>query len=188
MHSLMFFELAQRNVRLHWLRSLLAILGIIIGVVTIVSMGILGNSLVLSISDSLTTVGDTIVVYPQSGAGPMGGPGGGGASSFQITPRQVDQITRAVGTNQVIPVHTGADRVIMGRENRALSLYGMDPADIPELLELEDGIYLRSTTGAMAGKRLAEEFDLNVGSTVESILMLAPAEKNLSPAPVSSRT
>ena len=62
MHSLMFFELAQRNVRLHWLRSLLAILGIIIGVVTIVSMGILGNSLVLAISDSLSTVGDSIIV------------------------------------------------------------------------------------------------------------------------------
>jgi len=159
------FDYARRNIRLHWFRSFLAVIGIVIGVVAISSMGVLGNSLVLSISDSLTTVGDTIVVYPQSGAGPMGG-GGGGTTSFQITQRQVDQITRAVGTNLVIPVHTGADRVIMGKENQAVSLYGMDPADIPEILELEDGIFLRSTTGAMAGKRLAEEFDLNVGSTV----------------------
>jgi len=158
------FDYARRNIRLHWFRSFLAVIGIVIGVVAISSMGVLGNSLVLSISDTLTTVGDTIVVYPQSGAGPVGG--GGGTTSFRITPRQVDQITRAVGTNLVIPVHTGADRVTMGREDRAVALYGLDPADIPELLELEDGIYLRSTTGAMAGKRLAEEFDLNVGSTV----------------------
>jgi putative ABC transport system permease protein len=156
------FDYARRNIRLHWFRSFLAVIGIVIGVVAISSMGVLGNSLVLSISDSLTTVGDTIVVYPQSGGGPMGGSSG----NFRITERQVDQVTRAVGTNLVIPVHTGADRVTMGRENQAVSLYGLDPADIAELLELEDGIYLRSTTGAMAGKRLAEEFDLKVGSTV----------------------
>ena len=65
------FDLAKRNIRLHWLRSLLAVVGIIIGVTAISSMGMLGNSLVLSISDSLTSVGDTIVVTPHvsSGAG-----------------------------------------------------------------------------------------------------------------------
>ena len=160
------FEYARRNIRLHWLRSFLAVLGIVIGVVAISSMGVLGNSLVLSISESLTSVGDTIVVYPNSGAGPMGGGGGAAAATLRITPRQVDEITRAVGSNIVIPVHTGADRVIVGSENRAATLYGMDPADISEILEIEDGIFLRSTTGAMAGKKLAEEFELNVGSTV----------------------
>jgi putative ABC transport system permease protein len=160
------FEYARRNIRLHWLRSFLAVLGIVIGVVAISSMGVLGNSLVLSISESLTSVGDTIVVYPNSGAGPMGGGGGAAAATLRITPRQVDEITRAVGSNIVIPVHTGADRVIVGSENRAATLYGMDPADISEILEIEDGIFLRSTTGAMAGKKLAEEFKLNVGSTV----------------------
>jgi len=160
------FEYARRNIRLHWLRSFLAVLGIVIGVVAISSMGVLGNSLVLSISESLTSVGDTIVVYPNSGAGPMGGGGGAAAATLRITPRQVDEITRAVGSNIVIPVHTGADRVIVGSENRAATLYGMDPADISEILEIEDGIFLRSTTGAMAGTKLAEEFKLNVGSTV----------------------
>jgi len=53
----LFFEFAKRNVKIHWLRSLLAIIGIIIGVTAIVSMGILGNSLVLAISDSLSAVG-----------------------------------------------------------------------------------------------------------------------------------
>ena len=37
--DLIFFELDQRNIRLHWLRSLLAVLGIIIGVMAISSMG-----------------------------------------------------------------------------------------------------------------------------------------------------
>jgi putative ABC transport system permease protein len=55
----LFFGLAVRNLQIHWLRSLLAAIGIIIGVVAISSMGILGNSLVLSVSDSLTDVGDS---------------------------------------------------------------------------------------------------------------------------------
>jgi putative ABC transport system permease protein len=162
------FDYAKRNVRLHWFRSFLAVIGIVIGVVAISSMGVLGNSLVLSISETLTSVGDTIVVSPHAGAGPMGGAGGGGGTttSLRITPLQVNEIARVVAPNQVIPVHTGADRVIVGNENRAATLYGMNPADIPGILEKDDGIYLRSTSGAMAGRKLADEFKLNVGSTV----------------------
>jgi putative ABC transport system permease protein len=74
----LFFDFALRNVRLHWFRSLLAIIGIVIGVVAIVSMGILGNSLVLAISDSLSTVGDSVIITPHAGG--MGGFGPGARS------------------------------------------------------------------------------------------------------------
>ena len=50
---MIFWEIAKRNLRIHLLRSFLAMLGIVIGVVAIASMGILGNSMVLSVSDSL---------------------------------------------------------------------------------------------------------------------------------------
>ena len=43
---MIFWEIAKRNIRIHLLRSSLAMLGIVIGVVAIASMGILGNSLV----------------------------------------------------------------------------------------------------------------------------------------------
>ena len=78
MQRSLFFDFAVRNVRLHWFRSLLAVIGIIIGVVAIASMGILGNSLVLAISDSLSTVGDSIIVTPHAGGGM--GPSMGGSS------------------------------------------------------------------------------------------------------------
>ncbi len=42
-----FFQLASRNVRLNFSRSLLAALGIIIGVVAITAMGILGANIQL---------------------------------------------------------------------------------------------------------------------------------------------
>lgn len=158
------FDFAKRNIRLHWLRSLLAVVGIIIGVAAISSMGMLGNSLVLSISDSLTSVGDTIVVTPHVSAAP--GTIAGGGSSLKITERQVEEIRRAAGANTVVPIHTGAERITVGNEAKTAALYAMDPGDVPVLLEKESGIYLRYGTGAMVGKKLAEENDLKVGESL----------------------
>jgi len=160
---MIFFEFARRNIRLNLLRSLLAVIGIVIGVVAIASMGILGNSLVLSISDSLTTVGDTIVITPHAGGG---GGGFGGASSRGITDRQVIEIQRAAGSNVVIPLYSGGDRIVIGGEIGAAQIYGMRPSEIPELLEIRDGVYLRGSTTALIGSSLADEYDLIVGSRV----------------------
>jgi putative ABC transport system permease protein len=157
-------DLAMRNIRLHWLRSLLAVTGIIIGVTAIASMGMLGNSLVLSISDSLTTVGDTIVVTPHVSAAPGAiTPGGAG---LKITVRQVEEIRRAAGANLVVPIHTGAERITVGNEAKTAALYAMDPEDVPALLERDSGIYLRSGSGVMVGKKLADENDLKVGESL----------------------
>jgi putative ABC transport system permease protein len=158
----MFFELARRNVRLHWLRSLLAILGIIIGVVTIVSMGILGNSLVLAISDSLSTVGDSIIVTPH-----VGGTGfGGGQSSTLLSDRDVEQIRRAAAPYVTIPVYSGSSRMKIGSEDTVGTVYGLKPDDIPILLEVDEGSYLRGASGAMVGATFAEENKIKVGSRI----------------------
>jgi putative ABC transport system permease protein len=158
----LFFGLAVRNLRLHWLRSLLAAVGIIIGVVAISSMGILGNSLVLSVSESLTDVGDSIVVTPHTA---YRGPGSTG-SAEKITERQIEQIRRAVGSNEAIPIYSGGDRLKIGREITVASVYGIDPQDIPVLLEVETGQYIRGTSGVMVGSKLAAEYNINVGSNL----------------------
>jgi putative ABC transport system permease protein len=161
---MIFFEFAKRNVRLHWLRSFLAVLGIIIGVVTISTIGIMGNSLVLSVSDSLSTVGDTIVVSPSTGAS-MGM--GGGITNEKITDRQVEQIRRAVAPNIAIPVYYGGDRMTIGSETTAGVVYGIAPDNIPDLLEVEEGTFLRGSSGCMVGRRFADEHHLKVGSRIE---------------------
>ncbi len=161
---MIFFEFAKRNVRIHWLRSFLAMLGIIIGVVTISTIGIMGNSLVLSVSDSLSTVGDTIVVSPHTGAS-MGM--GGGITNEKITDRQVEQISRAVTPNIVIPVYSGGDRMTIGSETTAGVIYGIAPDNIPDLLEVDEGAFLRGSSGCMTGRRFADEHHLKVGSRIE---------------------
>ena len=46
-----FFDLSVRSVRLNFLRSILASIGIVIGVVAISSMGMLGTNMQLSVKD-----------------------------------------------------------------------------------------------------------------------------------------
>jgi putative ABC transport system permease protein len=161
---MVFLELSGRNVRIHWLRSLLAVIGIIIGVVTIVSMGILGNSLVLAISDSLSAVGDSIIVTPHTGGG--GITGTGASSSAVISDRQVEEIRRTVAPDITIPVYSGSSRMRIGGEDTVGVIYGLASDDIPVLLELEEGSYLRGSSSAMAGARFAEENNIKVGSRI----------------------
>jgi putative ABC transport system permease protein len=162
---MVFLELSGRNVRIHWLRSLLAVIGIIIGVVTIVSMGILGNSLVLAISDSLSAVGDSIIVTPHTGGGGITGTGAS-SSSAVISDRQVEEIRRTVAPDITIPVYSGSSRMRIGGEDTVGVIYGLASDDIPVLLELEEGSYLRGSSSAMAGARFAEENNIKVGSRI----------------------
>ena len=81
---MIFWEIAKRNIRIHMLRSTLAMLGIVIGVVAIASMGILGNSLVATVSESLSSVGDSVIVSPYSGGGGFG-PGEAGVVEVLLT-------------------------------------------------------------------------------------------------------
>jgi putative ABC transport system permease protein len=157
-------DLAKRNIRLHRLRSLFAVVGIVIGVTAISSMGIIGNGLVLSISGSFTSSGDTIVVTPHAGAAP--GAIGETGTSPGITVRQVEEIGRAAGANTVIPIHTSTERVTAGTGAKTTALYALDPGDIPLLLEKESGMYLKYGSGIMVGKKLAEENDLKVGESL----------------------
>lgn len=156
----LFFGLAIRNIQIHWLRSLLATIGIVIGVVAISSMGILGNSLVLSVSDSLTDVGDSVVVTPHVSFHGMGSTG----TDKRITDRQLEQIRRSAGNNEVVPVYASGDRVRIGREILAASIYGINPQDIPTLVSLGSGQFLRGASGVMVGAKLADENNLVVGS------------------------
>ena len=139
---MIFWEIAKRNIRIHLLRSSLAMLGIVIGVVAIASMGILGNSLVLTVSDSLKTVGDSVIVTPHIG-GTMGGFGGGagGSSSLKITEQNFQQIKRASAPNIAIPVLQTSDRMKLGvgSDEIVAAIYGLNPDDVPDLLKLKEG-------------------------------------------------
>lgn len=166
---MIFWEIAKRNIKIHMLRSSLAMLGIVIGVVAIASMGILGNSLVLTVADSLKTVGDSVIVTPHVG-GTMGGfsGGAGGSSSLSITEQNFQQIKRASAPNIAIPVLQTSDRMKLGvgSDDIVAAIYGLNPDDVPDLLKLKEGGYSRGNSGCLVGSTFATDHNVKVGSRI----------------------
>jgi len=173
--STIFWEISKRNIRIHLLRSTLAMLGIIIGVVAIASMGILGNTMVATVSDSLSSVGDSVIVSPYTGGdggmgpGGFGGGGGTGSESLKITDQNFQQIQRAVAPNIAIPVLSTAERmnVGVGSDTFVATVYGVDPRYIPDLnLVLTEGDYNNANSGCLVGSMFATDHNIKVGSRI----------------------
>jgi len=167
-----FWEISKRNIRIHMLRSSLAMLGIVIGVVAIASMGILGNSMTQSISASLSSVGDSVIVTPYAGSGgmgPGGGGGGGSSSDMYLTDLNYQKIKRAVAPNVAIPImSTSAHmKVGVGSDDIVASIYGLPTDDTKTLLpDLEAGDYSNGNSGCLVGSTFAKDHNIKVGSRI----------------------
>jgi putative ABC transport system permease protein len=169
--STIFWEFSKRNIGLHKLRSSLAMLGIVIGVVAIAAMGILGSSMVLAVSDTLSSVGDSVIVTPYSGGGssPMEPSSGGSAmTSMKLTEQDFQQIKRIAAPNVAIPVLQTAEhmRVGVGSEDIVATIYGLPPGDVPGLLKLTAGGYNNGESGCLVGSTFAKDHHINVGSRI----------------------
>ncbi|MGA9085936.1 MAG: ABC transporter permease [Methanoregula sp.] len=169
--STIFWEISKRNIRIHMLRSSLAMLGIIIGVVAIGAMGILGNSMTQEISSSLSYVGDSVIVTPYSGGGGGGMGGGGGASSanLMLTDQNYQQIKRTVAPNVAIPVHSTSEhmKVGVGSDDIVATIYGLPTNDESDLLpNLQAGGYNNANSGCLVGSTFASDHNIKVGSRI----------------------
>nr|WP_321350443.1 ABC transporter permease [uncultured Methanoregula sp.] len=166
---MIFWEIAKRNIRLHFLRSTLAMLGIVIGVIAIASMGILGNSLVASVSDNLKSVGDSVIVTPYAGggSGPFGG-GGGHTASLKITDQNFQQIKRVVAPNTATPVYSASDhmKIGVGSDDIVAPIYALPSDDVPDIMKLKEGSYNNGNSGCLVGSTFAKDHDLKVGSRI----------------------
>jgi putative ABC transport system permease protein len=169
--SAIFWEIAKRNIRIHMLRSTLAMLGIVIGVVAIASMGILGNSMVASVSESLKSVGDSVIVTPYSGGGGMG-PGGGGpggsSASLKINDQDYQQIKRVVAPNVATPVYSTSDhmKIGVGSDDIVATMYALPTEDVPDIMKLQAGDYNNGNSGCLVGSTFAKDHNLKVGSRI----------------------
>ncbi|MCE5298982.1 MAG: ABC transporter permease [Methanoregulaceae archaeon] len=167
------FRLAVRSIRLHFLRSTLAVLGIVIGVVAIATMGMMGANMTLSVTEQLSEMGNILVVKESGGGGGGGmpGPGGGGGSGSDedYIPedqfRDIERIASKYGT--VYALYSESDTIEVGDETRRASIYGLDESVIPDILTLTDGAYPKSTSSVIIGPSLAERLDLTLGSKID---------------------
>lgn len=165
-------RLAVRNLNRNRVRSVLAALGIVIGVLAIATLGVFGNVLQLAATDSFGGIGNQVVVSPNADAG---------VESF--SERDLQTIRRvAEGRGVAVPLVTGGGLVRANDASTAAQLYGTD--DPGALFDASAGtVPPRLRSGALVGSAVAESLDVGVGSTIEIdgnryrvVAVLAPAD------------
>jgi len=161
-------QLSLRSIRLNFLRSLLAAIGIVIGVVAISSMGMMGANMTMSVTEELSAMANVLVVRPDSGGG--GGFMGGGSSSSSdsyIDKDQFDDIERVAGKyGNVYPLYSESDKVTIGDNERRSSIYGMRDEDMATILVVDNGSLPQTSGSVVVGPTFAENNDLVIGSRI----------------------
>ena len=159
-----FFDLSVRSVKLNFLRSLLASIGIVIGVVAISSMGMLGTNMQLMVKDQLTTGINTIAITPDV---VRAEPGASVSSNTGITDIQLREIRDAAGVNEVIPIDRTNTQFSIGSNDGRGSIYGLDPADIRNIMNVSEGSTIRGEGEAIVGATIANRFNLKIGTRIK---------------------
>ena len=149
------FQLSMRSVRLNLLRSVLAALGIVIGVVAIASIGMISANMTLSVTEELSATANVLVVKPDSGGGgSFGMPGGGGSSDDDddyISDDQFDDIRKAAGSSYVYYLYSESDSIETGDSNGRTTIYAMDDDAMTEILTLAEGSFPSTTSQVVIG-------------------------------------
>jgi putative ABC transport system permease protein len=159
-----FFDLSVRSVRLNFLRSLLASIGIVIGVVAISSMGMLGTNMQLSVKDQLSANVNTVMLT--SDVVKMSTGLGAAPSSNTIDTSTLNDIKGSAGQNDVVTIHHTSTQFSVGDQNGRGSIYGLDPSDVPKFLTIAEGSNIRGSD-ALVGATIASNFNLVPGSTIK---------------------
>lgn len=160
-----FFDLSVRSVRLNFLRSLLASIGIVIGVVAITSMGMLGTNMQLSVKQQLSSDVNTIMI--SSDVVRTSSTAGTPITSQGIDKSTLNDIKNAAGQNTVIPIHRTNTQFTIGSTDGRGSIYGLDPNDITKFLTIADGENIKGGSDVLVGPNIASNFNMNIGSRIK---------------------
>ena len=160
-----FLDLSVRSVRLNFLRSLLASIGIVIGVVAISSMGMLGTNMQLSVQSQLSSDVNTIMI--SSDVVRTSSTAGVPVTQQGIDKSTLNDIRTSAGLNDVIPIHNTRTQFTIGSTDGRGSVYGLDPTDIPKFLTLQDGSDLKGGSDALVGASIASNFNMNIGTRIK---------------------
>jgi putative ABC transport system permease protein len=116
--------LALRAVRRNPMRSVLTMLGIVIGVAAVIAMVTLGNGTTARVTQSIQSLGSNVlIVTPGAQAGR--GPGGAAVAGPAFTARDVTAMTQNVsGLSAIAPMATARAQVVYGNENWPTTITG----------------------------------------------------------------
>ncbi|RLM63254.1 ABC transporter permease [Halorubrum sp. Atlit-8R] len=148
-------SMASRNLRRNRVRTVLAVLGVCIGVLAVAALGIFGNVLALGADDAIGDIGTQVVVSPNADAGVE-----------SLSDADVASIRRAVGEPAVVPLYSDSATVARQGEQTFATVYGIEePALAYEAAE--GRLPERHRQGAILGAGIAADLDAGAGDTVE---------------------
>ena len=146
--------MARRNLSRNRLRSALAALGIIIGVLAIASLGMFGTTLRVGATEQLGNIGNELTVSPNPEAGIQ-----------RLSDRDVRTMRRVTRDGTVVPIRSDSAIVTRGRQRSAATVYGMDNPGV--LYEASEGrIPDELRQDALVGSSLADRLDVEPGNTI----------------------
>jgi len=146
------------------LRSFLTVLGIIIGVMAVVIMVAVGETVQQSITDQFSSLGTNTIMI-RAGAAQSAGVRSGNRQTLTIS--DAEFIGKLPDVAAVTPVQNGSAQVIYGNKNWATSMVGCYPDyTTVQNIEMEYGTFFdimavkNSSTYAVIGSDTAEELGL----------------------------
>jgi len=160
------FAMALRNIKINYLRTILAALGITIGIISIASMGMLGTNMTASVKDSLSSMADKLQVSPYSGKGGGGGPPGGSSTTDNLTKAQYKDIVKIANQyGYAYGVHSIRAKVKKGKDDWSTTVYGLETSVMKTVLSnLSSGGYPSSDNSVLIGQTFATDNGFEVGS------------------------
>jgi putative ABC transport system permease protein len=119
------FKLAVLSVRRNVLRSILTLLGIVIGVGAVIAMVTIGNGTTQKVTEDLSKLGSNLLIV-QPGRN-MFGPGGAGQENRSFDDRTIVKLrSELTGVRAIAPAATRAATLVYGALNYATTVTGTD--------------------------------------------------------------
>ncbi|MEM0303343.1 MAG: ABC transporter permease [Archaeoglobaceae archaeon] len=147
----MYFELAKRNLQRAKIRSILAVVGILIGVMAISAIGIFGESLKSAVLENFEDIANELVVSPNYQKGYR-----------YIDEKDIEKIRKIPEVESAMAVKSDYLLVVLKDEKTYTTVYGLREEEVKTLFRVEKGV-IDLNKGCVVGKSFAELYELKTG-------------------------
>ena len=177
MRLLNLLKIAWNAVLLNKMRAILTMLGIIIGVASVIAMLAIGEGSKQSIESSISSMGSNMLTI-RPGAGMQGGVRLSSSEMQSLTLKDVEALEKQASfVENVSPVSQGNGQVIYGANNSPTTIYGVSPEYLAvRVLEVKNGSMFaedaiqRAAKVAVVGQTVVDNLFTNgedpVGQTI----------------------
>ncbi|MCS7143556.1 MAG: ABC transporter permease [Archaeoglobaceae archaeon] len=150
----MYFELAKRNLERAKVRSILAVVGILIGVMAISAIGIFGESLKSAVLENFKDVANELIVSPNYQKGYR-----------YIDEKDIEKIKKIPEVESAIAVKSEYLLIEIEEQRTYTTVYGLSEREVKEMFRAERGV-IDLNRGCVVGNSFAEFYELKTGSKI----------------------